>query len=227
MVQKPALCLVLTNDTTPDTAIYPDETTWLELRLDLFTRQPSPIVDIAKHPWLKKLLCNYSKIIVTYRSVSTDSSTLQFAEQCYRNCLLSASIPFVDIDYQEPFTPKLLTDFGSQHNRIILSKHFYTYNGDLELIRNTIRKLQQHQPYLCKVAVLCHNAQDAVQLLTLYEEFDHLLLFAMGEIGSFTRIAAPLLGAPYTYAAYSSDAVAPGMLPAHLMHQIYAPEDAK
>ncbi len=221
MVQKPALCLVLTNDTTPDTAIYPDETTWLELRLDLFTRQPSPIVDIAKHPWLKTLLCNYSKIIITYRSLSNNSNSILLAEQCYRNCLSSDTIPFVDIDYHELFTAKLLAEFAPEHNRIILSEHFYSYNGDLELIRNTIRKLQQHQPYLCKVAVLCHDAHEAVQLLTLYEEFDHLLLFAMGEIGSFTRIAAPLLGAPYTYTSYTSDAVAPGMLPAHLMQQIY------
>ena len=42
----------------------------------------------------------------------------------------------------------------------------------------------------------------------------------MGAVGGFTRLAAPYLGAPYTYAAYN-EGVAPGLLPASLMQEIF------
>jgi 3-dehydroquinate dehydratase type I len=58
--------------------------------------------------------------------------------------------------------------------------------------------------------------------MALYEKNKNIIAFCMGQIGTITRIAAPLLGADFTYAALESKlATAPGQLIVDEMKDIY------
>ncbi len=86
---------------------------------------------------------------------------------------------------------------------------------------------------IAKIACLAHNIDDCIRLLSLYScdfkcfrtktDFPkHIMVIAMGEIGKITRVAAPFLGAPFTYASIEEgQETAPGQLPQKAMETIY------
>ncbi len=202
------LCLVLSEPSRPDPVVYPPHTTWLELRWDKIGDAPTG--------WLEALRSAYDKLIYTYRGDATSAT----ARAQHYAAWIREGVPFVDIDYQEPFLKRLLDEWGDSATRLILSRHIWEYTGNLNSLRSALGVMETLHPYLSKLAVLCQSAEEAAALLSLYNDSHHRLIFAMGGVGGFTRLAAPYLGAPYTYAAYS-EAVAPGLLPAPLMQQIF------
>ncbi len=210
-----SLCLILTEPLVPDPMIYPAATTWIEVRWDK--------IGEATSGWESRLRNTYDKLIYTYRGGGgggEDKSSDVRRRQCYAEWI-AEGVPFVDIDVQEPFLEEVLGTWHGSRTRLILSRHIIAYTDDLDLLRTEIRRMLCYQPYLCKVAVLCSKAEEAAALLSLYQEFERLLLFAMGNVGGFTRLAAPYLGAPYTYAAYGRERVAPGLLPSPVMQAIF------
>lgn len=217
-----SLCLVLSEASSPAPEAYPPATTWLEIRWDKIGTPPTG--------WIEALHHSYDKVIYTLRHCGTLSDTAR--AHCY-GAWIAQGVPFVDIDYQEPFLKELLNGWAASPTRLILSRHIWEYSGDLNLLRAELRAMLALRPYICKLAVLCQTAESAAELLSLYREFRptstntpptddsaHLLIFAMGAVGGFTRLAAPYLGAPYTYAAYN-EGVAPGLLSASLMQEIF------
>ena len=209
-----SLCLILTEPLVPKPMIYPAATTWVEVRWDK--------IEEATSGWESRLRSTYDKLIYTYRGEGggEESAVASRRRQRYQEWI-AEGVPFVDIDVQEPFLDDVLGTWHGSRTRLILSRHITRYRGELDLLRTEIRRMQCYRPYLCKVAVLCTKAEEAAALLSLYQEFQDLLLFAMGNVGGFTRLAAPYLGAPYTYAAYGREGVAPGLLPSPVMQAIF------
>ncbi len=54
---------------------------------------------------------------------------------------------------------------------------------------------------IAKIVCRVRSSQDCVRILSLYEARKNLIALGMGKLGVITRIAAPFLGAPLTYAA--------------------------
>jgi 3-dehydroquinate dehydratase type I len=54
---------------------------------------------------------------------------------------------------------------------------------------------------IAKVVCRVQSSQDCVRILSLYESRKNLIALGTGELGAITRIAAPFLGAPLTYAS--------------------------
>jgi len=73
-----------------------------------------------------------------------------------------------------------------------------------------------------KIATMANNAKDNALILSLYAEYDNLIAFCMGKLGMITRVAAPVLGADFTFVAYSKkEATAPGQLTVGEMIDVY------
>jgi 3-dehydroquinate dehydratase-1 len=54
---------------------------------------------------------------------------------------------------------------------------------------------------IAKIACRVHTRHDVIRLLSLYDRSEPIIALGMGRLGTLTRIAAPLLGAPFTYAS--------------------------
>jgi len=217
---RPPICLVLTSCEVPDTQKYPPSDFWVEVRFDCIAgfNCHSP----EKHDaWLASLLKLYKNVLITFRPQSRVEQQNEVRYLCYCHWV-KMGVPYIDVDFYEPFTEELLALCKHQEGRtqIILSHHIYQYDGNLAKIRHIIREMKKYNPVFCKMAVHCSEAMQALELLSLYKEFPHDLIFSMGREGGFSRIAIPFLGAPYTYAAYS-DSIAPGLLPADLLLAIF------
>ena len=74
---------------------------------------------------------------------------------------------------------------------------------------------------LAKIACLVTRPSDNARLLGLLDSGRAILVAGMGPLGAVTRLAAPLLGSPFTYASLSEDAAAaPGQVPAELLDRL-------
>ena len=54
---------------------------------------------------------------------------------------------------------------------------------------------------IAKIVCRVQSPQDCVRLLSLYETRQNVIALGLGRLGVITRIAAPFLGAPLTYAS--------------------------
>ena len=73
-----------------------------------------------------------------------------------------------------------------------------------------------------KLACQVNEPADNIRLLSLYDKEEQLVIVGMGPLGVITRIAGPLLGALFTYAAPKKEMeTATGQLTKDTLLQIY------
>ncbi|HPD96015.1 MAG TPA: type I 3-dehydroquinate dehydratase, partial [Tenuifilaceae bacterium] len=65
-----------------------------------------------------------------------------------------------------------------------------------------------------KVACMANSKDDSKRVVNLYSDFSNLIAFCMGKDGQITRVVAPFLGAPFTYASLRGVKTAEGQIDA-------------
>ena len=216
----PPTCLVISSYDIPDPNEFPPSDVWLEIRFDLFNEFDHHAPE-RQDSWLEAVIKVYDKVIITLRAPSWGEQRNEIRYLCYRHWV-EFGVPYIDISFHEPFSEELiaLCEEKGLQTQIILSHHIFDYNGNVQHVRHILQEMKKQNPFFAKIAVMCSKAAQAVELLTLYKEFPHDLIIAMGREGGFSRFAIPYLGAPYTYASYSSIPV-PGLLPISLLKPIF------
>jgi len=187
--------------------------TLVELRLDYLEDSPD----------LNRLLENRpTATIVTCRR-QDDGGRWQFSEE-QRLALLRAAI-----DHQVEYVD-LEKDVAGQVPRSgktqrIVSHHDFDETPDrLEEIH---AEMCQLDPDIVKLVTMADTPSDMVRILKTVEASDTPTVgFCMGEFGLPSRILCGKYGAPFTYAAASSDrGVAPGQLSFNDMQKVYHFDD--
>ena len=75
---------------------------------------------------------------------------------------------------------------------------------------------------IAKIACAVRGAGDCARLLALHEGRNDVVALGMGPLGGVTRIAAPFLGAPFTYASLlRGRETAPGQLDVQTLESIF------
>ena len=183
----------------------------VEIRLDMFQLDPEKIEILA-------MQCR--QWIATCRQ-----GTLTERE---RTVLLSAAIrsgaTYVDIEYEaEPVYRQTLVDLAKQFQcNVIISYHDFGTTPDADTLNRIITRSFEMGANCVKLAVTANSPADCARVMSLYARHDHIVAFAMGDIGKITRVAAPFLGAEFTYATVDeAHLTAPGQLTASQMEVIY------
>lgn len=145
-----------------------------------------------------------------------------------RTVLLSTAIrsgaTYVDIEYEADadYRQPLIDLAKKQFCKIIISYHNYETTPDIGTMNRIIRHSTVMGADLVKIAVTAISSADCARVMSLYEQHKHLVAFAMGDVGKITRIAAPLLGAIFTFASVDEAYLtAPGQLTVEQMKMIY------
>ena len=145
-----------------------------------------------------------------------------------RTVLLAAAIrcgaTYVDIEYEaEPAYRQPLVDLAKQYRcKIIISYHNFESTPDSETLNQIVKRSIEMNADCVKIAVTANSFADCAKIMSLYEHHEHIIAFAMGDTGKITRIAAPLLGAGFTFASINeAHLTAPGQLTASQMEVIY------
>ena len=179
-----------------------------EIRLDLLNLSDAEI---------KKIFESHSNLIVTYRPGQVDESErtrqLKLALEC--------GAAWIDIEFEATadWKNEMLSFAKKLGKRTIISSHNFEETPSKEALNALITNMQNEGTDLVKLACQANSQDDCARLLSLYERYKNILVIGMGSLGTITRIAAPFLGAPFTFAAGKAGKTAPGQLTFSEMQQ--------
>ncbi|QZA58806.1 Shikimate dehydrogenase (NADP(+)) [Candidatus Rhabdochlamydia porcellionis] len=115
---------------------------------------------------------------------------------------------FFDLEYDIPtsFRKKLFLDHPKIH--FIASYHNFEKFPKLDSVLSSLFTPYAH---FYKIAIHCSSCIEALQLLLLSKKHMNLVTIGLGERAQFTRLIAPILGMPFSYATLKLQ-TAPGQL---------------
>ncbi len=151
------------------------------------------------------------KLIFTCRS-----GNLNYNERLKAYSLaLDLGVDYIDLDFETDLD--LLRDLKSNINQsktqLILSQHNYSSTPDFEKLKESAQKAFDLGAAIAKIVTTATNLSDLDSIYKLYQHFDNLVAFAMGELGIVSRAKILTLGAPFTYASFSNaEKTAPGQI---------------
>jgi 3-dehydroquinate dehydratase-1 len=129
---------------------------------------------------------------------------------------------FLDVELQAlEARPDLRSTFPPEV-RLIVSWHDYNATPSTERLKDMYTRAAKFAPSLVKLVPYARLMDDNATVLQLYQRCPRgtLLAFCMGPEGIISRLLAPVLGAPFTYAALANVATADGQLPLFTMRAI-------
>ena len=121
----------------------------------------------------------------------------------YLATAINAGAGYVDIecDAEETYREYLKNLAQKSDCRVILSYHNFEETPSLDLLHQIREDCFSRGADIAKIACRVDSQKDNARLLSLYDTEGKVISLGMGEKGRITRIVAPLLGAPFTYAA--------------------------
>jgi len=139
---------------------------------------------------------------------------------------MDAGAMFVDIEYEssKELIDEIKTLSKKSNSKLIISYHNYESTPSIEELTNIINECFLLGADIVKIACKSNSETDNITLLSLYSKVESgkLISLGMGNIGKITRLAAPSLGAPFTYASLEKDMeTAPGQIDLVSMKKIY------
>jgi 3-dehydroquinate dehydratase-1 len=182
-----------------------------ELRLDL--------LDLTKDQ-VKRLFSMAVKIIATCRKGKySEEERLELLETAINS---GASYIDIEIEMAEGIRDRLIKLAKENNCKVIISYHNFQLTPPVGELRAIIKKCRESGADLVKITCQVINAEDSANLMSLYSNEKNIISFGMGVDGLITRLAAPLLGAEFTYAAADRNSkTGPGQVTTKEMRSFY------
>ena len=113
---------------------------------------------------------------------------------------IRAGAAFVDVEVDAPtgYREEIMGCAKSGGCAIIVSFHDYARTPGREELASTVSACFSMGADIAKIACMVLNDADNARLLGLLDDARKIVVVGMGEMGRITRIAAPLLGSPFT-----------------------------
>lgn len=196
----PKICLTIGNVTFDEALKHISNVLLAEIRMDL--------LDFSNEQF-SSIFSQNKCTIATYRSdnhfdvlFSRYSQAIEFGCTCVD----------IDINVPEVYRDKIADLSHSKGCKVVLSYHNYEKTPSKKKLYQIIEKMLSSGADISKIACMANIPEDCAIVLGLYAKFPKLVAFCMGEIGKITRLSAPILGAPFTYASIKGKEVAPGQM---------------
>ena len=126
---------------------------------------------------------------------------------------VEAGAAYIDLEMEAPAPmSKRLRKAALENGTIVIrSYHDFTGTPSREKLAETVSQCREFGAEVVKIVTTAQCEADVQTVLSLYDDFDRLIAFCMGEAGRQSRLDCLVKGAPYTYAALTEDeATAPG-----------------
>ncbi len=189
-----------------------------EIRLDLLHFSPTQVKEIFSiHP----------QLIVTHRPGRINMSEDERKELLISAVNAGAAYVDVEIETETAFKEAVKQACRKKGCKLIISYHNFEKTPSKDELETIIEKCFKDGADIAKVACQVNYEADAARILSLYD-YDRenykekkIVVLGMGEKGKIIRLVAPLLGAPFTFAALSAGKeTAPGQLDRQTLQDI-------
>jgi 3-dehydroquinate dehydratase-1 len=174
----------------------------LELRIDaLLDTDPQSIIHLMEEINYPIIATNRMKEEGGYFMGSEDERTEILVE-------VADHADYVDIELQTDVKYRSRVIQASKST--IISYHDFQKTPYLNELLEIVKQ-EKKLGNMAKFAVMPQNMQDTLNVLEIINREDNTIGIAMGKQGRYTRVVAPLLGSPITYASLGAES-APGQL---------------
>ncbi|MGC8825130.1 MAG: type I 3-dehydroquinate dehydratase [Bacteroidales bacterium] len=182
-----------------------------EVRLDLCRFDMSQIGQIFS---------SGQRLIATFRPTA-DVSEKDRLE--YLLTAIRAGAKYVDVEIETDYAFKrsIITEAVLHECDVIISYHNFDYTPTLEQLKIIINQCFDMGANVAKIACMVREPSDNARLLALYQPGKRIVALGMGEHGKISRIAAPFLGAEFTFASANDEfSTAPGQISYYKLNTI-------
>lgn len=157
----------------------------------------------------RRIFGHHKNLIATFRS---DVEPVKLIDRY--GLALDSGCTFVDVDASIPEVHRN-TVKAMAHGKgckVILSYHNFNETPEIGRLQEIADALFRSGADVAKLACKANTAVDCSRVLGLYARYSSIVAFCMGNLGKVTRLAAPILGAPFTYASADGCGTAPGQI---------------
>jgi len=126
---------------------------------------------------------------------------------------VEAGAAYIDLEMEAPAPMSKRLRKAAQENGTIVIRSYHDFAGtpSREKLAETVSQCREFGAEVVKIVTTAQCEADVQTVLSLYDDFDRLIAFCMGEAGRQSRLDCLAKGAPYTYAALTEEeATAPG-----------------
>jgi 3-dehydroquinate dehydratase type I len=188
------ICVSIAEKTPEENLKALKDIDFAEIRIDRMER--------PQIPGIKKIFSQPTRLIATCRPGKISDQK----RQTLLTTAISAGAAYVDIGLgsDERIKKAILEKARSAGCKVIFSYHNFKTTPAETKLRDIIEECFVSGADIAKIACMVHSDRDNIILLGLLLDSRPLVVIGMGEKGKVTRIAAPILGSPFTYASLSS-----------------------
>ena len=218
-MNDPKLCVSIQVNTTKQTISeiqsISESVDYIELRLDYQT-SPVNLTEIRKATKKPLIATNRCREQGGYAKGS-DAERLQLLIDAS-----AAGFDYIDLELTAPNLSHYVEAIHENSGKVILSHHDFHGTPSLEYMQNAVSTAQRHGGDVCKIIGTAQCYEYNIVYMRFLKNNPGNIAFAMGKPGVISRIVAPLLGAPFTYAAQATGReCAPGQLTSEEMASLY------
>ena len=209
------ICVSIAKEHPLDCIPILQEVDFAEIRLDAL-KDPS-LEDI------RKIFSTTTKTIATCRPNNTvdDMTRIQWLFEAMDS---GASFVDIEVDSQDQYKKAIINKAKEYNCSIIVSFHNYKRTPNTPELEQIINWCFDSNADIAKIACHVNNNKDNARLLGLLDNEKPIIIIGMGQKGKITRITAPLLGSPFTFAPYNHDnETAKGQIPLDLLQELSLP----
>ena len=161
-----------------------------EVRLDAMEVEPAQI---------KRIFSSPLELIATCRPGAYDD----YLRKVMLLTAIEAGAAYVDVelDAEPGYREELFSAARKAGCEVMVSFHDDKGTPGESELRAVLQRCRDLKPDLVKIACKVNSDRDGARLLGLLDSTAKLVVVGMGPLGRTVRIAAPLLGSPFTYAS--------------------------
>jgi 3-dehydroquinate dehydratase type I len=195
-MRKPRICATIVDDDIDIVRQVEPLVDLFEVRIDLIGDRWQAVAAQINKPWIA---CNR----MAEEGGRWDESEARRVERLLLAAEMGASI--VDIELRSKNIENLVPAI-KKRSGCLVSSHDLEKTPEIDEIRSIITRQHQVGADICKVVTMARSVDDNWTLLQAISEFRNVQVvsFAMGPLGTLSRILSPLTGGYFTYASMKS-----------------------
>ena len=179
---------------------------------------------------VRRIFSNHARLIATFMPVSSDGMSRRTADADTRRKFLIAAIEsgakYVDVEIQADgdFRKEIVERAKSKNCKVIISFHDFNATPEKEKLVEIAALCFNEGADIAKIACKVNAERDNRRLLGLLNNEDYhgrTVVIGMGNKGRITRVMAPLLGSPFTFASVlKGKETAEGQIEKDMLHKV-------
>ena len=174
----------------------------LEFRIDAI-EDPDP-------DEIQQLIKNINYPTIATNRMQSEGGFFNGSEKERISILIKAA-RYADIVYIELRTDAKIRDEAIKASKsTIVSYHDFQKTPSFEELLDVVKK-EKEIGNIAKFAVMPNDYKDTLTVLNVLSEVQNTIGIAMGNLGKYTRVVAPIFGSPITFASIDKES-APGQL---------------